>query len=1334
MLNSIIRRIGGDPNRRDIEHFSEWVDEINALEAEYQDLDDAALREKTRLFRERLGAGEELDDILPEAFAAVREASRRTIGLRHYDVQMIGGIVLHLGRVAEMRTGEGKTLVATLPLYLNALSGKGAHLITVNDYLARRDARWMGRIYDALGLTVGVLQEASRTDNARKAFLFDPERESPQEDANQLRLVDRGLAYAADITYGTNNEFGFDYLRDNLALRREERVQRSRNFAIVDEVDNILIDEARTPLIISGPAAEEQTEYKHMAQVVRQLRPEDYEINERDRTAVLTEAGEGHVEELLGQPLSDPDRPEDVTPEQARLTGHLSQAMRAELLFRRNRDYLVQGGQVVIVDEFTGRLMHGRRWSDGLHQAVEAKEGLEVQPENVTYATITLQNYFRLYAKLSGMTGTALTEAEEFDKIYKLNVVPIPTNLEYIASRAESDLLEVPYKEESNKFFFFARKSDPKKAVFWRRKDYKDVIFRTEEAKYRAVCTEILTMHALGRPVLMGTTSVERSEVLSERMRAEPLRKLALTIILRDAWCRANNIQEDGRLIEELQPLAQPLNTLTPAVLRTIAKPLNAQLNPEDPANVDRLLSLLALSEESRPRLLGALQKGIPHQVLNAKKHAEESQIITGAGAFGGVTIATNMAGRGVDIKLGGELAEEIVAAINRVLRRSGVSDPYDITNAERLAFLDKATAEQIGVYGTEVEFFRKHMREEQKVRELGGLHVLGSERHEARRIDNQLRGRAGRQGDPGSSRFFLSMEDDLMRRFGGEQVSGMMQTMRIDDAVPLESGLVGRMIEQAQTRVEGANFDVRKHLIEYDDVLNKQRGKVYDMRERIYEKDDLSDDIDEMLKEDIRRHITLSKKDEEPWKLIGWLEDVQPTLRFSDGSIRPSFANQVIIETLMEEPSARRMKTIVDLAARALEEEALHLRAAFDKQMESISDRARQWERENREALETAFEGAEIEAREKGEPLTPRRLVDAAAAAASIDAKAVPRELLVPEKNRDLRQHLLSLTDEAAWMRASTQAAAWLQRRTGLLPERAASPDEDFDAAVERLHAQLEKALDDRRTRVLQEVSDQIKAAGESAADENALAGLLAAVTMRTQTFFDQRTHQRRAVSAAQFSWIHLAAKLAMDGTSHGDEELEERVETHLLESLNLVSAEWGRRYWHQVADQTLDSLAEDLQTAIRENMPGAGTKLAPATVPMREWPEHLWPMAIEAIGHRVIRQAHRELMLGVIGQSWVEYLTQMEALRTSIGLEAYAQRDPLVQYKSSAFDLFQALMQDVRSGVVSRLFHISLRSATPAAQAAAVEARPSGPELPAPADAASAPAVSSKRKRHRH
>jgi preprotein translocase subunit SecA len=1335
MLNSIIRLIGGDPNRRDIEHFTGLVDEINGLEAEYQALSDEALRGKSAEFRKRVEEGEELDDLLPEAFAAVREASRRTIGLRHYDVQLIGGMVLHLGSVAEMRTGEGKTLVATLPIYLNALEGLGAHLITVNDYLARRDARWMGSIYGALGMTVGVLQEASRTDNARKAFLYDPERESNQEDADKLRMVSRHEAYAADITYGTNHEFGFDYLRDNLAMRREDRVQRVRNFAIVDEVDNILIDEARTPLIISGPASGESQEYKRMSAAVRQLKPDDFEISERDRTVNLTEAGESHIEEILGEALRDPDRPEDVTPEQARLAGYLSQAMRAELLYRRNRDYLVQGGQVVIVDEFTGRLMHGRRWSDGLHQAIEAKEGLEVQPENVTYATITLQNYFRLYKKLSGMTGTAITEAEEFDKIYKLTVTPIPTNLEYLAGRKATDLIEVPYKEDGNKFTFFARKEESGSPVFWRRKDFKDTIFRTEESKFRSVCAEIFQMHALGRPVLMGTTSVERSEILSERLRAEPLRKLALTLLIRDAWFTVHKSEEDGRQVEELLPLAEPLGTLQPGMLRTVSKPLSLNLNPEDPANVERLMEILNLPAETRPRVLQVLQKGIPHQVLNAKRHAEESQIIAGAGAFGAVTIATNMAGRGVDIKLGGDLAEEVLAAINRVLRRTGAKDPYNLINAERLKLLEGATPEQIGVYTSEVEYFRKHMREEQKVRELGGLHVLGSERHEARRIDNQLRGRAGRQGDPGSSRFFLSMEDDLMRRFGGDQVAGMMQTMRIDDAVPMESGLVSRMIEQAQSRVEGANFDVRKHLLEYDDVLNKQRGKVYDMRERIFEKEDLREDIQEMLAVEIRRHIEAAEKEkEDPWKLMAWLDEIQPTLRFSDGVAHSSFPVRMILEDLLETAPAGRLARLKQLVGEALDEEAEHLRDGFGKQMDGISERAKAWAREGREALEMAWEGAEIEAREKGEDMTPRAILDTVAKTTPVDVKAVPRELLAPDQASNLRRHLMDLAEDAAWVRGSAQASAWLQRRTGLLPEHALSADMDFDEVVGGLRNQLDQALAQRQVRILREVNEQIQAAGDGGVDESTLVRLLMTVTLKTQTIFDQRTHQRRAVSAAQFSWIHLAAKLAAGERGRDIDALIHRIQEHLLDTLDAMRLEWGRQIWVRTGEQTFASLAPDFQTALRANIPGPWQTLE-LDVPLRQWPDWAREKAIEMAGDRVITQAHRELMLGVVGQSWVEYLTEMEALRTAVSLEAYAQRDPLVQYKSKAFDLFQALMHQVRTGVVSRLFRMSLRAALPAAGAPAPE-EPRGvlPAAPGPGGEPAPAESGSKKKRHRH
>ncbi|HSD82793.1 MAG TPA: hypothetical protein VLG46_02985, partial [Anaerolineae bacterium] len=676
--------------------FSSIAEQINSLEPQFEALSDEALRSKTDEFRARIAESvgslegldekeqfkiqqEALNEILPEAFAAVREASKRTIGQRHFDVQMIGGIALHRGSIAEMRTGEGKTLVATLPVYLNALLGKGIHLITVNDYLARRDARWMAPIYQMLGLSVGVLQMAAATENGKKAFLVDFERESPHEDQRYLRLVDRRLAYEADVTYGTNSEFGFDYLRDNMTMRLNERVQRGHHFAVVDEVDNVLIDEARTPLIISGPASGDLEWYGKMAQVVKQLRPEDYELNEKDRNVTITEVGLARVEQMLGQPLMDPDRPEDVTPEQARLRGHLEQAMRAQFVFHRNKDYLVQAGKVVIVDEFTGRLMPGRRWSDGLHQAVEAKESVKIEPENVTYATITLQNYYRMYRKLAGMTGTALTEAEEFSKIYNLEVVPIPSNLEYQAFGSGAPLVEIKAKdEEGYSYSYFAKQDDDQTPLFYRRKDYPDVIYKTVEAKLRSIVLEIVREHVRGRPMLVGTTSVDSSELLSNRLKAEPVRRLIQIALVRRVWMQANDREEDGRLIPELQPFNEPLEKVTPDSLRKFIQPFGlTNINPEDPSNLHVVLEILKLEERDVDRLRKVLQGGVPHQVLNARKHTEESQIIAGAGAFGAVTIATNMAGRGVDIKLGGELAEEVIAAVNRVLGKAGYEDPF---------------------------------------------------------------------------------------------------------------------------------------------------------------------------------------------------------------------------------------------------------------------------------------------------------------------------------------------------------------------------------------------------------------------------------------------------------------------------------------------------------------------------------------------------------------------------------------------------------------------------------------------------------------------------------
>jgi preprotein translocase subunit SecA len=1297
--------VGGDPNRRDIQEYSQLVAQVNTLEAGYHGLSDEALRAKTAEFRARLAQGESLDDLLPEAFGVVREASQRTLGLRHFDVQLIGGMVLHEGRVAEMRTGEGKTLVATLPLYLNSLAGRGAHLITVNDYLARRDARWMGPIYALLGLTVGVLQEASRTDNARKAFVYDAERTSPQEDVHQLRLVDRREAYAADLTYGTNHEFGFDYLRDNLTLRRDERVQRVRNFAIVDEVDNILIDEARTPLIISGPAAEDPQEYLRMAQSVRQLRPDDYEIDERDRTVTLTEVGDQHAEQILGLALRDPDRPEDVTPEQARLIGHLQQALRAEYLFKRNKDYLVQAGQVIIVDEFTGRLMHGRRWSDGLHQAVEAKEGLQVQAENVTYATITLQNYFRLYTKLAGMTGTALTEAEEFSKIYKLEVVPIPTHLEHTAAQPESTLVEVPYKENGDRFFYFARKDDPALPVFWRRKDHADVVFRTEEAKLRAICTEILQMNALGRPVLVGTTSVERSEMLSERLHTDPLRRLALTLLLRDTWFERHNAQEDGRLIEDLEFLNQPLTSLTPAALRPAARELEMSLNPEAEENVDRLGRVLELPPEARPRLLEILARGIPHQVLNAKRHAEESQIIASAGAFGSVTIATNMAGRGVDIKLGGDLAEEVLAAVNRVLRRSGTDNPYDLSHAQRLAALDALPPEKLGIYATEIGFFRMHMQEEARVRVLGGLHIVGSERHEARRIDNQLRGRAARQGDPGSSRFYLSLEDDLMRRFGGSQVSDLMQRMRIDDAVPMAMNLVSRLIEQAQTRVEGANFDVRKHLLEYDDVLNTQRNKIYEQRERVFEKEDLTEDIRTLLEAEVKARVEAGlKEDEGPWRLLAWLDEIQPPLARTGGGLYPSFTLRTIADSLKGQDPVDP-KELTELATRAMDAEAEHLLAAFDQQAEQVTERAESQARERRQAAETAIEGAELEARDAEREFTPQTLVAAVGQSLAIEVKDIPREHMLPQAMEALKGDVADLAERGAWARAADQLAFWLQRRTGLAPAKPAEAGADFDKTVEALQAQLQSALEARRRRVLAEVEREL-AAPEAAGLERTR--LLLQMTLATQTVFDARTHQRRTVTSGRFNWVYQAAALLADQKL---EAVTDDVQEHLLGAMQAVREEWGEQVWQRQAEDTLPALPEALRAELETDLAEAGVDPAGlADRPLREWPAEARAALVSGLGGYALSQAYRDLMLTTIGQLWVEYLTSMEGLRTSIGLEAYAQRDPLVQYKSRAFDLYRQLLDQVRAGIVARVFRMRLAPPGAGGTAAAPGTSPSG------------------------
>jgi preprotein translocase subunit SecA len=740
-----------DSNDRELKRIQPFVDEANDLEPEIQALSDSEIRDRFTALREQFAEDvvleepsedelhhpdlerrrelakarrkrdlaaiqDGLDDILPEAFAMAREAMQRTLGMRHFDVQLIGGVVLHQGKIAEMRTGEGKTLVAPLAAILNAIAGRGVHVVTVNDYLARRDPQWMGPVFHFLGLSVGMIL-GQQSDGGAASYVFEPGYPTNDERLINLKPVSRREAYAADVTYGTNNEFGFDYLRDNMVTELDQRVQRERFFGIVDEVDNILIDEARTPLIISGQAEESGDLYFTFARLLPRLRERrsdwvegddqdgDYFIDLKDKAVSPTEEGVDKIEKLLGvENLYDAD------PRYAR---HFEQALRAHALYKRDRDYIVKDGEIVIVDEFTGRQMPGRRWSEGLHQAIEAKEGLRVQRESVTMATITFQNYFRLYDKLSGMTGTAMTEAEEFHKIYQLEVVAIPTHRSMV------------------------------------REDQTDLVYLNEKAKFNAVIDEIEELQAEGRPVLVGTVSVEKSEKLGELLK----------------------------------------------------------------------------------------RRGIKHEVLNAKFHEKESGIVSQAGKSGAVTIATNMAGRGTDILLGGNPA----GLASELLRKRGLN-PAEVDRETYAAALAEA----------------KIITDEdhERVVAAGGLHIVGTERHESRRIDNQLRGRAGRQGDPGSSRFYLSLDDDLMKRFASDRVAGMMERLGLDEDNYIESGIVGKTIESAQTRVEGFNFDIRKRVVEFDDVINRQRETIYAERDKVLRNEDLTDTIRIFLDEDIEELV----------------------------------------------------------------------------------------------------------------------------------------------------------------------------------------------------------------------------------------------------------------------------------------------------------------------------------------------------------------------------------------------------------------------------------------------------------------------------------------------
>jgi preprotein translocase subunit SecA len=1314
MFNNIIKFLGGDPTRRELERLAERAKQINTLEAQFEALSDDALLARTAEFRQRLAGGQTLDEILDEAFAAVREASKRTIGLRHYDVQLIGGIVLHGGKIAEMRTGEGKTLVATLPLYLNALEGKGSHLVTVNDYLARRDARWMAPIYHALGMTVGVLQMAARTDNGRNAFIVDLEKTTPHEDQNQLRLVMRSEAYQADITYGTNNEYGFDYLRDNLTMSLAERVQRGHHYAIVDEVDNILIDEARTPLIISGPASEDTGWYARMAQVVRALNPEDYEISEKDRTVNLTEIGEVHIEELLETPLRDPDRPEDITPEQARLMGHLEQALRSQFLYKRNKDYLVQSGKVVIVDEFTGRLMPGRRWSEGLHQAVEAKEGVKVEPENATYATITLQNYFRMYARLAGMTGTAQTESEEFSKIYKLEVVPIPTNLEYNSNLSDSPLIVVDDRDEMGyKFQYYAHRGDSNKTpVYWRRKDYPDAVYRSEEGKLRAISIEILREHVRGRPMLVGTTSVEHSERLSDRLAAEPIRRLVQIILIRRAFMSRNNLEIIDRSHDEMKPTQQPLMEIEAGALRPLVRSLGISLNAEEPENLQVLLSELRLDENDIPRLIKVLQGGIPHQVLNARRHDEESQIIARAGAFGSVTIATNMAGRGVDIKLGGELPDDVLRDTNRVLVRPGF-DPYDLTNDERKLALEKIPPEEYGIYEESVKAFLEHVENMYKVRQLGGLYVIGSERHEARRIDNQLRGRSARQGDSGSSRFYLSLEDDLMRLFGGQQVEAMWSRLMFDESQPIEMNILGRLVEQSQERVEGSNFDVRKHLLEYDDVLNSQRKRIYEQRDRVFTKEDLSEDILDMLRSELQVRIPKSLKDEEgPWRLLAFLDDIQPQIEY-EHILHPTFTVRLLTDDIRsgqkDNPTQPQVKSaLLDLARRSLEAEHEHLMRWVRNLLDTAEDNINRQLEERMEVVENYIDTLGDEP-EEGAPA--RRVQDSlnelnelARLPLRLTQEQQGRLMegdkkLLPELRTQVESFLAGFTasrlvgaverrlDESLNLRSvQLQGASWGEL-VGVVLD---NTEKVFSARMQRLlgdNGQIAQDLDAAMNRLNGDLLDY-----------HNLVQMLSATLYGSKVVFDARTHRKGTRRFQRLNYVFLAARM-LEGSEA--REITPRVLEHLEEGLKTFQSARGLVEWRRLVQNevVMRQLVEGLQ-ADGVELFGAERYESLVNLPLMQIEERERDMLCALIGRRIQNELNRQLLLRVITDLWVDYLTRVEALRVSIGMEAYAQRDPLVQYKGKASEMFGELLAEIRLGVISKMM-----TYTPRRMAAAIE-----------------------------
>jgi preprotein translocase subunit SecA len=1399
MFKWLSRLFNGDSNEQIIGELQEYVDQINELEPEYQQLTDAQLRAKTDEFRRRLRIGETLDDLLPEAFAAVREAARRTIEKRHYDVQLIGGIVLHQGKIAEMKTGEGKTLVATLPLYLNALEGKGAHLITVNDYLARRDAGWNGPIYHMLGVSVASIAHDF-------SAIYDPEYLDPKSNLEDERLVHwrpvtRREAYRADITYGTNNEFGFDFLRDNIATRLEQTVQRPLHYAIVDEVDNILIDEARTPLIISGPARAASDDYRYFADRIKGLRGMeereytalkkeydfadnkrraeiqrimdnvDYVVDIKHRGISLSDAGILKLERRLKDDGRIPEDASVYEQEYYELTSYIDNALKAAYLYKRDKDYIVQNGEVIIVDEQTGRTMPGRRWSDGLHESVEAKEGVRVRDETAVYATITIQNYFRMYNKLAGMTGTALTESEEFAKIYKLDVVPIPTHREMI------------------------------------REDYNDQVFRSEEAKYRAVVREILSRYVYQQPILVGTASIENSERLASYLKPGALKNLALASVLMARLRDAKNVSDETQKAFS-ETLDQPLSQIQFSALRQAAHSLNLPTDPLSPEILEPFAEMLQV--EDLEGLTEALRNGLPHQVLNAKLHEQEAGIVAQAGRPGAITIATNMAGRGTDILLGGNpeslasayleevgVRREQIKAVAKVVVEGQPTQPvlekqnlpeviggeltkmkrnYDEmlrefdrnpalfmlnryvegpaeTFPDRWQFVNNVLAGETGmardlarttpglreeliaqiravradlqayrdnsidflanqlfdqIYAARARLITTALHGDETtarqivastptmdetliegigkikgqivadadfIREVGGLHIIGTERHEARRIDNQLRGRAGRQGDPGSSRFYISLEDELMRRFGPsiDRVKGIMSRAGFEDDMPIELGMISKSIENAQTKVEGYNFDVRKRVVEYDDVMNKQREVIYARRRAILEQGEQQRRLQVLVQRYLGSYAEWATGQVKELA-AGVFDGNGPEIERQLARILPG-SEQLDLERVRQADDAELEALLLPLIANA-EEQRHTLRLLLEDASEIVPlDQDAAFEQ-----LKTA-DRAEIE----------RYLDERWREETEGDLEQRIKGLFYTELDQMVGRYI---DDYENWMTGEIERAveASTTQATGVI---------NIEGAVRRIRPTLpqvdtiapERLAGGSPELVQREFESVIRQSYEEGNHLRLFANELQSVLPFIPS--DANIYLIQFADALD----GLLQGMPEDGRGTLIQELIGQVREGLqpLYAKGSLTPDEAQQFNDIVREVWIDALDQLVQ--LDEEAQDAG---------LHQMVDRAFDRWRSQIGVDLLNRYSRELMLSAIDREWAEYLTAMEDLRQGIGLQGLAQRDPLVAYKTQAFKMFEELLDTIDRTTVKTFFNNLPRFVAGVQQQQAAAARP--------------------------